>query len=414
MVILSSELAWLSVLAWIFLVWIHRMAWISSFRKNNPPLKPVNLVETQNFASLHGLLPKISIIIPAKNEEKNIANCLRHLSMQNHPHYEIIVVDDRSTDETSEILKNFILGVTAGGAPHGRAVHDSSTTSTHGADRWQDPQNEILQNLKIIRVEKLPEGWTGKNHAMFVGSKAAQGDWILFTDADTTHQPESLLTAVTCALERKIDFLTLAPGTESKSFWEKTVQPLAISSLALWFRSDKVNDAGSQITLANGQFILVRKQAYESVGGNESVKSEVIEDVELAKKVRSAGYRVQFLDGTLLYSTRMYTSLKEIHTGWTRIFTYLFNKNIPAILHKIFLFLFFSSLPFFVFIAESILGLSSSVSFSQTLCLASGFLCFTILLARFFGNRALKSDARYAVWHLLGSLIMIWILFSCL
>ena len=346
---------------------------MSRFRFTNPPLEPI--------VSSVSNSPKVSVIVPAKNEEKNIPNCLKHLFKQNYKNYEIIVVDDRSSDRTPHLLENF----------------------------------EKLSPVpfKVIRIEKLPAGWTGKNHAMYAASKAASGNWLLFTDADTTHQPESISTAMACALEKKIDFLTLAPEVESKSFWEKTVQPLAVSSLALWFKSDKVNDAKSDVTLANGQFLLIRKEAYEKVGGNESVKNEVVEDVELAKKIRGAGYSLQFLNGTRIYSTRMYSSLKEIQTGWTRIFTYLFNKNIPSILQKIFLFLFFSLLPFAVLAAEKVFWILKSSYFNSMLLLLSATVCGWIVLIRFIGNRLLKTSPWYAFLHPLGSLVMIWILSSC-
>ena len=266
--------------------------------------------------------------------------------------------------------------------------------------------------FKIVRIEKLPSGWTGKNHAMFAGSKAASGSWLLFTDADTTHQSASLSTSLSCALEKKIDFLTLAPETECRSFWENLIQPIAVGSLALWFDPAKVNDPKSGVVLANGQFILVRKDAYEKIGGNEAVKNEVVEDVELAKKARTAELSVQFLNGTLLYSTRMYSTLKEIKTGWTRIYTYLFNKNIWPILHKIFLFLFFSISPFIVFAAETVLKINGSSYFEPFIFSLSLGTCILIVVLRFFGNKMLRTNPWYAFLHPLGSILMVWILFS--
>ncbi len=361
-------------LIFIFLVWARRAVWLGRLRKKNPPIEKIERPTRTDT--------KISLIVPAKNEEKNIANCLYHLFRQNFKNCEIIVVDDRSTDKTPHLLENF--------------------------------QKLSPFPFKIIRIEKLPPGWTGKNHAMVAGSKAASGSWLLFTDADTTHQPESVASALETALAQKIDFLTLAPETESRSFWEKTVQPLAVGSLALWFNSEKVNDPQSGTILANGQFILVRKEAYEKVGGNESVKSEVIEDVELAKKIRGAGFTVQFLNGTKLYSTRMYSSLAEIKTGWTRIFTYLFNKKIPAILHKIFLFSFASLAPFVILKMELFFWWAQS-EFYQPLTLALSLgVCAWIILIRFIGNKTLKCNPWYAFLHPLGSVIMIWILCICI
>ena len=360
MVIPSSNFLLNAALVFIFFIWVKRVILISGFRRHNPPLPLVSSVSDA---------PKITVIIPARNEEKNIPNCLYHFFKQNYPNFEIIVVDDRSTDRTPHLLENF--------------------------------QKLSPVPFKIIRIEKSPAGWTGKNYAVFTGSKAATGEWILFTDADTTHKPESLSSAISAALSQKIDFLTLAPETECRSFWEKTVQPLAVSSLALWFNTHRVNEEGEKV-LANGQFILIKKDVYEKLDGNESVKNEVVEDVEFAKKARAVGYKVRFLNGTNLYGTRMYSTLMEIKTGWTRIFTYLFNKNIWSMLHKIFLFLFFSCLPFFILFASS----------GTTFWLALG-VCAWIITIRFIGNKMVKTNPWYAFLHVLGSFVMIWILLAC-
>jgi chlorobactene glucosyltransferase len=359
---------------WVLAVWGRRVLWMRQFRKHNPPLAPVLQAGTVN--------DRISVIVPARNEEKNIARCLSSLFKQNYANFEIIAVDDRSDDRTGHLLENF----------------------------------KVLSEVpfKTIRIEKLPPGWTGKNHAMFVGSKAATGPWLLFTDADTAHRPASLRTAVATAVESGIDFLTLAPETECLTFWEKTVQPLAVSSVALWFDTVRLNRPGSKHVLANGQFILIRKKVYEAVGSNEAVRAQVVEDVELAKKVKEAGYTVRFLNGTELYSTRMYSSLREIRNGWTRIFTYLFNKNIAAILHRIFLFLFFSIGPFVLSALETFRLLTGSAFFSAGVFAASLGACLSIVGIRFFGNRLLRCDPWYAFLHPLGSLVMTWILLGCL
>ena len=361
-----------ALLALIGLVWVRRVFWMSAFRRGNPPLEAHPAPSPA---------PKISVIVPARDEEKNIAHCLAHLFKQNYPNYEILVVDDRSLDGTPAILAAL--------------KHNAPVP------------------LRTVRIEKLPSGWTGKNYAMFTASRAAQGDWLLFTDADTTHAPGSVSTAAACALERNIDFLTLAPETECKSFWENVVQPLAVSSLALWFRTASINDPARKDTLANGQFILVKKEAYEKVGGNESVKNEVVEDVELAKRMKAQGLRVAFLNGTRIYSTRMYSTLKQIHTGWTRIFTYLFQKNIWAILHKVLLFLVFSISPFVLLMTEIILKFNNSEFFSSlVLWSASGVSAF-IIFVRFLGNRLAHTNPWFAFMHPLGSLVMVWILLSC-
>ena len=353
---------------------MKRVLWVLRLGQTHPPLEPPSSPSSR--------IPKISVIVPARDEERNIPHCLYHLFKQDYANYELIVVDDRSEDKTPHLLENF--------------------------------KKLSPVPLKIVRVEKLPPGWTGKNYAMFTGSKAAAGEWFLFTDADTTHRPESIQTAVSAALEDRIDFLTLAPQIECRSFWENVVQPLAVTSLALWFNPSQVNDDRSPTVLANGQFILVKKEVYEKLNGNESIKNEVIEDVMLAKKAKGAGYRVRFLNGTKLYSTRMYTSLQEIRTGWTRILTFLFDKKIPALLHKIFLFAFFSSFPFLVLSWEVFLRLASPLHFSSAVFWLSLGVCSWIVVVRSFGNRFVKTNPWYAFLHLLGSLVMIWILLACI
>lgn len=354
-------------------VWTKRALWLGRLKKTDPPLLP---------APFNGTPPKISIIVPAKDEERNIAHCLKHLLEQSYPNFEIIVVDDRSVDATPTIIEFY--------------------------------KKNARIPIKNIRIEKLPPGWTGKNHAMHVGAAAASGEWLLFTDADTTHFEHCLSTAVSKALSEGIDFLTLAPETTSDSFWEKTVQPLAVSSLALWFDPRRINDPKSRGVLANGQFILVKKLVYEKTGGSEAVKDKVVEDVEFAKNVRNAGFHVQFLDGTRLYSTRMYTSLAEIHRGWTRIFIHLFDKSILAIAHKIALFLFFSILPFAVLAREIYFKLLESPFFDAGVFWVSLGVSAWIVAIRAAGNLRVRTNPWFALLHPLGSLILVWILGTCI
>lgn len=357
-------------LTFVALVWCKRALWLSAIGRANPPLVPCAAPERA---------PKLSVIIPARNEERNIGRCLDSILDQEYPDYEVLVVDDRSTDRTPELLESY--RQRAGG------------------------------RLRIVRVDKLPPGWTGKNHAMWVGSRAAAGSHLLFTDADTRHHRLCLATAVAAALREKIDFLTLAPETESISFWERTVQPLAVSSIALWFDPRKVNDPKSGTVIANGQFILVDRAVYEGVGGSEAVKDRVVEDVDLARRVRAAGHSVRFLDGTLLYATRMYSTLTEIKTGWTRIFTHLFEKNAWAVLHKIFLFLFFSIAPFVVLGVEVAAYLSGAGA--SPALYGSIIVCALIVLIRVIGNLRVRTSPAYALLHPLGSIIMVWILSIC-
>lgn len=372
MAIPSSSFLIQAALAAVLAEWVRRAWRLSAFRRAYAPLEP---------ADPPPAAPKVTLIVPMRDEENNAGNCLKHLFDQSYPALEIVVVDDRSSDRTPVILDKMC------------ALSPFP--------------------MRVVRIEKLPPGWTGKNHAMAAGAKAASGEWFLFTDADTTHSPRSVATAVRTALERKIDFLTLAPRTEARGFWENVVQPIAVGALAIWFDPARVNDPASGITLANGQFILTRRGAYESVGGNEAVRSETVEDVALAKLTRRSGRVVAFLDGTRLYSTRMYGSLAEIHRGWTRIYTHLFEKKIPVLLEKTAFFLFFSIFPFAVLGWEKLLFLEASTRFDAAVAAFAAAACAIIVAVRFAGNRMLRANPWYALLHPLGSLILVWVLLTC-
>lgn len=360
-------------LVYTLTVWVRRARAAAGYRRSHPPLPaPVSAPRP---------LGRVSVIVPARDEERNITRCLYHLTRQDYPDYEVIVVDDRSTDRTGRLVDNL-----------------SRISSTR---------------VRRVRVEKLPPGWTGKNHAMQVGSKAASGDWLLFTDADTTHEPHSVRGAVEAAARSGIDFLTLAPEIECLSFWENALQPLLAGSLAVWFDPDRVNDPQGKTVLANGQYILMRRAVYESIGGSESVRNAVVEDVELARRVRGAGHRVQFLNGTRLYRTRMYTSLAEIHRGWTRIFTYLFDKKTWPIVEKILMFLGYSILPF-VLLAGSAAAWAGGDPRAALPTALAALTCGVIVAVRWVGNRILRCNPWYALTHPLASAAVVWILATAL
>lgn len=366
-VILFIDLFFYAALGSAAIVWIARVFAVRRFRRAHPPLAPIGA------SAIGAAAPKISVIIPARDEEKNIGHCLTHLFKEDYPNFEIIVIDDRSSDRTSHLLENL--------------------------------KKLSPVPMKIIRIQKLPAGWTGKNYAMHTGSKAASGEWLLFTDADTTHTPYSLSTAVKAMWVYKTDLLTLAPEAESVTFWEKTVQPIAIGSLAVWFKAEE---------LANGQFLLVNRAVYEAVGGNEAVKDKVVEDIELARKMRRSGFKTEFSNGTKLYRTRMYTSLGTIITGWTRILTHLFEKDLWKLSEKIGMFIFFSIAPFLILAVEMVFFLMGSAQFSKLIFCFSLAVSGLIVAVRFAGNKILKCDPWYALLHPVGSAVMACILLKCI
>jgi chlorobactene glucosyltransferase len=228
----------------------------------------------------------ISVIVPARNEARNIHRCILALLAQTYLSYELIVVDDRSNDETPSILAEL--------------------------------QRDHPSRLQVVAGGDLPAGWAGKPHALHLGTQAAHGDWLCFVDADTFAAPDLLAAAFTTARAQKADLFTILTDQELGSFWEKAILPLVFTALSFGFPAEKVNDPHRPEAIANGQFILIRRSVYAAVGGHAAIRDRIAEDKALAQMVKGHGYRLIVADGRRVASTRMYTRFAEIWEGWTK------------------------------------------------------------------------------------------------
>jgi chlorobactene glucosyltransferase len=229
--------------------------------------------------------PLISVCVPARNEERNIRTCVENLLAQDYPNFEVIVLDDRSTDATPAILADI-------------ASHDV--------------------RLHPISGSELPAGWAGKPHALFQASAAARGEWLCFVDADTFLSPVTLSSCHAKALETKADMFTIMTFQILGSFWEKVVMPLVMTALSVGFSPRKVNDPNRRDAIANGQFILIKRTVYDAIGGHESVRDQIVEDKAISEQVKWNGFRLIVANGYSVARTRMYTSLPEMWEGWTK------------------------------------------------------------------------------------------------
>lgn len=229
--------------------------------------------------------PLISVCIPARNEERNLRACLESVLAQDYHHLEIIVVDDRSTDMTPNILADY-------------ASRDSRLHPINGSD--------------------LPAGWAGKPYALSQASAAARGDWLCFVDADTILALECLSSCYAKARETNADMFTIMTFQILGSFWERVVMPLVMTALSVGFSPRKVNDPTRKDAIANGQFILIKRPVYDAIGGHASVRYSIVEDKALAEQVKWNGYRLVVANGMKVARTRMYTSLPEMWEGWTK------------------------------------------------------------------------------------------------
>jgi len=246
--------------------------------------------EEQNATPL-----QLSVIVPARNEEDCLEDCLRSLVSQSEAvfalgvDWEILVVDDHSTDRTAEIAKSFA-GVT------------------------------------VLRAPALPKGMTGKANAVWMAAKQAQGEWLLFTDADTVHEPGDLLRAIHEAKKAKVAMLSYSPRQVVTGFWQRALMPLVFCELALSYPPEKISDPESTLAAANGQFILIRQDAYFAVGGHGAVAESVLEDVALARRVKRRKLGLRFRYAPDAVSTRMYRSLGAMYEGWTKNLALLFGN----------------------------------------------------------------------------------------
>lgn len=240
----------------------------------------------------------VSIIVPARDEERNIRRCVTSLLEQDYDKLEVIVVDDGSTDGTASILADL-----ARRHPRGQQLH-------------------------VERVDELPAGWAGKPHALHTGAQAARGDWLLFTDADTWHAPGALRFALKRASNEGADMLSLGSTQELPGFWNKVMMPLAYMGISMLYPIKAVNDPDSPIALANGQYILIRRAAYDIVGGyaRRDLRATLLDDRDLARVVKDNGFRLRLDDGRDLLHVWMYRGLRETWHGWRKN-VYLGNRG---------------------------------------------------------------------------------------
>ena len=232
--------------------------------------------------------PRVSVIVPARNEAPNIERVLSSLTASAYPDFEIIVVDDRSEDDTGALARR---------VDRGRAAC-----------------------LEVVDGEPLPEGWMGKPWACWQGSHRAQGELLLFTDADTVHGPNLLGRAVAGLEQTRADALTVMGRQLMGSFWERLVQPQIFMLLMIRYRdlSRPFQRHCWRSAVANGQFILIRRETYLAIGGHSRVRNDVVEDLRLAQHLVREGHALVLRAAEDDFATRMYRSLSELVAGWSK------------------------------------------------------------------------------------------------
>jgi glycosyltransferase involved in cell wall biosynthesis len=248
--------------------------------------------------------PEVSIIVPARNEEACLASCLESLVRQTGIDFEIIVVDDASRDRTVEIARGF----------------------SNARESNLSPGAPSRPAVTIISAPPLARNWTGKTNAMAAGAKVAKGKWLLFTDADTVHKPGSLARAVAEADEQGAALLSYSPEQEVHTVWEKAVMPVIFAELGATYPPKRVSDPASPLAAANGQYLMISRETYDAVGGHKEIASDLLDDVAMARLVKSSGRKIFFRYGGDALRTRMYRNWSQLKEGWTKNLALLFPR----------------------------------------------------------------------------------------
>ncbi len=346
--------------AWIFLI----KSMLISF-KTTPYLDKFEKTKHDN--------PKVSIILPARNEEEFLGKCLDTLIDQDYPNYEIIAIDDSSEDKTGKIIAKY-----------------------------------AQQNSKVIHVsaKPKPEGWMGKNWACIEGYKKATGELLLFTDADTTHKNNVISLSVNHLLTFNLDALTAIPKMISIDWWTKITLPMISTFLHTRFSALRVNDPSKKTGYFFGSFFIIKRETYEKVGTHEGVRQEIIEDGALGKKVKESGFKMKMVRGDHLIDaiwardrTTLWNALKRLMVP-----LYLQSHGIAVGIFFAVLFLLFMPFPFLVY--SSILNfenISNSLVFVTSLIASILIYIGAVIEVK----KALYLKLTHAVFGPIGSLVVV-------
>lgn len=241
----------------------------------------------------------ISILIPARNEAENISRCLKSLLKQDYPNLEIIVLNDNSTDGTSKVVKVIA---------------------------------EKDNRVRLVEGAPLKDGWIGKNFASHQLAKYAKGEYFIFTDADTLHFPKTVSSAFGALITTKVDALSIYPRQIMVTFAERMTVPIINIALQCFIPFILIKKSKSPLfSTAIGQFMMFKREAYEKIGGYESIKGHMIDDIQISKRVKKSGYKFMVFDGRNTIYCRMYKNLKGVVIGLAKSIYPAFNGNILAL-----------------------------------------------------------------------------------
>ena len=318
-------------------------------------------------------MPRVSVILPARNEENFISRCLETLSTQDYKDFEIIAIDDSSEDKTGEIIEKF-----------------------------------AKQDSKIIHVSarEKPENWMGKNWACMEGFKKATGSLLLFTDADTKFEKNVITLTVSHLQSEELDALTVIPRLRCIDRITKITLPMLSTFLHSRYSALNVNNPKKKVGYFFGSYFMIKKQVYEEIGTHERVKQEIVEDGALGKITKESGYALKMVRGEHLIEALYSRSSKEMWNGLKRLMVPLYHQNASWAIGVFFAVLFILFIPI-PFLAYSIIAFDSSLSFT-TVLIASIISTITVFLASAMeAKMGLNLSLVNTIFAPLGSIIVV-------
>ena len=325
------------------------------------------------FDLKHHETPKLSIIVPARNEEKLISKCLDSLLSQDYKNYEIIAIDDSSNDDTGRIIEEY-----------------------------------SRSNSKIILVKARPKpyDWMGKNWACMEGYQKASGELLLFTDADTKFSKNLVSQAVDHLLSLNLDALTVIPKMLCLDKWTKITLPMLSTFLHTRFSAIRVNDPTKKTGYFFGSFYIIKKTIYKKIGTHEGVKQEIIEDGALGKKVKESGYKLKMVRGEHLLEAVWARDWNTLWNGLKRLMVPLYLQNSKIAVGVFFAVLFLLLMPFPILI-YSVVFLESSISYLILLISAISACCLIYFAGILDATKGLHLKWTASVLAPIGSFIVV-------
>jgi len=317
--------------------------------------------------------PRVSIILPARNEEKFIEKCLNSLLNQDYDNYEIITINDSSTDSTRNIIKEY---------------------------------SKKFPKIISVDAKPKPDGWIGKNWACIEGYKKASGDLLLFTDADTVHTSSVISLAVSHLLSLKLDALTVIPRMLCLDKITKITLPMISTFLHTRFSALRVNDTSKGTGYFFGSFFIIKKSTYDSVGTHEGVKGELVEDGALGRKVKESGFKMRMVRGEHLVDAVWARDMPTLWNALKRLMIPLYLQNAKIAVASFFGVLFLLFMPFPI-LGYSIIFFNSTDSFLMLFAIS----CIASILVYIGGildaTKGLDLKIKYSLFAPVGGFIVV-------